>query len=153
MHVSRCNYDHDAIWLYANESFRIRAVREITDLLLTINSAITFPICYNFSHEFQLKVKRLCCKCDQNAKFLKSLSITTKSSKSSHRTAITSPNNTNGGRVEGFAEESERLFKGISLSNELLLPKKPKIMLNHKTDFTTFLIIRLVIWFTNLNFL
>ena len=37
---------------YANESFLIRAVREITDLLLTINSAITFPICYHFSHEF-----------------------------------------------------------------------------------------------------
>ena len=106
------------LMLYANESFLIRAVREITDLLLTINSAITFPICYHFSHEFQSKVKRLCCKCDQNAKFLQSLSTTTKSSKSSHRTAITSPNNTNGGRVEGFARKARLLRHTVKLEQK-----------------------------------
>jgi hypothetical protein len=45
---------------YANESsYLIKTLREVTDLLLTINSAITFPICVYFSIEFRSKIERL----------------------------------------------------------------------------------------------
>ena len=45
---------------YANErSFFIKSIREVTDFLLTINSAITFLICYYFSIEFRRKLKRI----------------------------------------------------------------------------------------------
>lgn len=45
---------------YANESsYLIKSIREVTDLLLTINSAITFPICAYFSIEFRSKIERL----------------------------------------------------------------------------------------------
>ena len=44
---------------YANENFFIRGIREITDLLLTVNSASTFPICYFFSIQFRTKFKEL----------------------------------------------------------------------------------------------
>ena len=44
---------------YANETFLIKAIREVTDFLLTINSAITFLICFYFSIEFRRKLKRI----------------------------------------------------------------------------------------------
>jgi hypothetical protein len=40
---------------YANEDYFIRGIREITDLLMALNSASTFPICLYFSTEFRLK--------------------------------------------------------------------------------------------------
>nr|QVK45818.1 G protein-coupled receptor [Proales similis] len=45
---------------YANASYLIRAVREVTDLLLAINSASTFLICFYFSIEFRNKLYALC---------------------------------------------------------------------------------------------
>lgn len=44
---------------YVNESSLIRGIREITDLLLEINSASTFPICYYFSLQFRIIFKQL----------------------------------------------------------------------------------------------
>lgn len=44
---------------YANESFLVRGIREITDLLLAINSAVPFPICYYFSIEFRRKFRTI----------------------------------------------------------------------------------------------
>ena len=44
---------------YANESYLVRSIREITDLLLAINSASTFPICIYFSIQFRVKLKEL----------------------------------------------------------------------------------------------
>ena len=44
---------------YANENSLIRGIREITDLLLAVNSASTFPICFYFSHQFRLIFKQL----------------------------------------------------------------------------------------------
>lgn len=46
---------------YANETYLIRAIREVTDLLLAINSSTTFPICYYFSLQFRAKFKELFC--------------------------------------------------------------------------------------------
>lgn len=46
---------------YANETYLVRAIREITDLLLAINSATTFPICYYFSLQYRAKFKELGC--------------------------------------------------------------------------------------------
>lgn len=40
---------------YANDTFLVRAIREFTDLLLAINSAVTFLICFLFSIEFRNK--------------------------------------------------------------------------------------------------
>ncbi|RNA33346.1 FMRFamide receptor-like [Brachionus plicatilis] len=45
---------------YANETYLVRSVREITDLLLAVNSATTFPICYYFSLQYRAKFKELC---------------------------------------------------------------------------------------------
>lgn len=55
---------------YASESsYVIRGLREITDFLLLVNSASTFPICFYFSIEYRMKfnkffskfeIKRLC---------------------------------------------------------------------------------------------
>ena len=44
---------------YANESFLVRGIREITDLLLAINSAVPFPICYYFSIEFRRQFRTI----------------------------------------------------------------------------------------------
>jgi hypothetical protein len=44
---------------YANESYLVRAIREITDLLLAINSASTFPICLYFSTQFRNKLNEI----------------------------------------------------------------------------------------------
>jgi hypothetical protein len=44
---------------YANESYLVRSIREITDLLLAINSASTFPICIYFSIQFRLKLNEI----------------------------------------------------------------------------------------------
>lgn len=44
---------------YANEGYLIRAIREVTDMLLAINSAITFLICYAFSYSYRLKFKKI----------------------------------------------------------------------------------------------
>lgn len=44
---------------YANENSLIRGIREITDLLLAVNSASTFPICYYFSQQFRLIFRKL----------------------------------------------------------------------------------------------
>ena len=44
---------------YANETYLVKSIREVTDLLLAINSAVTFPICYHFSIEFRSKFKKL----------------------------------------------------------------------------------------------
>lgn len=44
---------------YANESYLVRSIREITDLLLAINSSTTFPICYYFSLQYRDKFKEL----------------------------------------------------------------------------------------------
>ena len=44
---------------YANESYLVRGIREITDLLLAINSAVPFPICYYFSSEFRGKFRTI----------------------------------------------------------------------------------------------
>lgn len=46
---------------YANEGYLIRAIRECTDLLLTINSSTTFPICYYFSIHYRQKFKEIFC--------------------------------------------------------------------------------------------
>ena len=44
---------------YANEGYFIRGIREITDALIAMNSASTFPICLYFSTEFRMKFKEL----------------------------------------------------------------------------------------------
>lgn len=44
---------------YANENSLVRGIREITDLLLAINSASTFPICFYFSVQFRLILRKL----------------------------------------------------------------------------------------------
>ena len=44
---------------YANENYLIRAIREVTDVLLAINSATTFFICYLFSMSYRLKFKHI----------------------------------------------------------------------------------------------
>lgn len=44
---------------YANENYLIRAIREITDLLLAINSASTCIICYYFSEQYRTKLKEI----------------------------------------------------------------------------------------------
>ncbi|CAF0783679.1 unnamed protein product [Brachionus calyciflorus] len=44
---------------YANETYLVRTIREVTDLLLAINSATTFPICYYFSIQYRAKLKEL----------------------------------------------------------------------------------------------
>jgi hypothetical protein len=41
---------------YANDTFLVRSIREFTDLLLAINSAVTFLICFYFSIEFRNKL-------------------------------------------------------------------------------------------------
>lgn len=46
---------------YANETYLVRSIREVTDLLLAINSATTFPICYFFSLQYRAKFKELFC--------------------------------------------------------------------------------------------
>lgn len=38
---------------YADEGYGIRAVREITDLFLAINSSVMFPICFYFSINYR----------------------------------------------------------------------------------------------------
>lgn len=44
---------------YANEDYLTRAVREVTDLLLAINSASTCIICYYFSSLYRVKFKQI----------------------------------------------------------------------------------------------
>ena len=45
---------------YANEKdYFVRGLREITDLLMALNSAANFPICLHFSIEFRLKFREL----------------------------------------------------------------------------------------------
>lgn len=44
---------------YANESYAVRTIREITDLLLAINSTTTFPICYYFSIQYRNLFKKV----------------------------------------------------------------------------------------------
>lgn len=44
---------------YADENSFIRGIREITDVLLEINSASTFPICFHFSLQFRAIFKSL----------------------------------------------------------------------------------------------
>lgn len=44
---------------YADENSLIRGIREITDVLLEINSASTFPICFHFSLQFRSTFKSL----------------------------------------------------------------------------------------------
>ena len=80
---------------YVNETSLIKAIREITDLLLTINSAITFPICIYFSIEFQSKIKKLCFNCE--TKVLQSFD--TRSSRSPKK-SLKDPN---------FPKENEKL--------------------------------------------
>ncbi len=67
---------------YANETFMVKSIREVTDLLLAINSAITFPICFYFSIEFRSKIKRLCCDNEKIGSMRGGNEI--KSSKTSH---------------------------------------------------------------------
>jgi hypothetical protein len=38
---------------YANEDYLVRSIREVTDLLLAVNSSTTFPICYYFSIQYR----------------------------------------------------------------------------------------------------
>jgi hypothetical protein len=44
---------------YANENYLIRAIREVTDLLLAVNSASTCIICYYFSEQYRSKLKEI----------------------------------------------------------------------------------------------
>lgn len=44
---------------YLNENFLIRSIREVTDLLLAINSATTSIICYYFSIQYRQKLKQI----------------------------------------------------------------------------------------------
>lgn len=44
---------------YANENYLIRAIREVTDLLLDVNSASTCIICYYFSGQYRAKLKEI----------------------------------------------------------------------------------------------
>jgi hypothetical protein len=44
---------------YANENYLVRGIREITDLLLAINSASTFLICFSFSIQYRTKFKQI----------------------------------------------------------------------------------------------
>jgi nociceptin receptor len=46
---------------YANEDYLVRSIREVTDLLLAINSSNTFPICYFFSIHYRQQFKDLFC--------------------------------------------------------------------------------------------
>jgi hypothetical protein len=119
---------------YANESFLIRSVREITDLLLTINSAITFPICFHFSHEFKSKVKRLCCECDQK-KTNSRTTTSSKNSKSPHKTnmANSKSNNNNVGKIDFLKKENVNLFDATNFEAQSM-----SRYVNNKTNKTEF---------------
>ena len=47
---------------YANEGYMVRTIREVTDLLLAVNSSTTFPICYYFSIQYRDMFKEIFCK-------------------------------------------------------------------------------------------
>jgi hypothetical protein len=42
---------------YANENYLVRSIREVTDLLIAVNSSTTFPICYYFSIQYRSMFK------------------------------------------------------------------------------------------------
>jgi hypothetical protein len=44
---------------YANEGYLVRSIREVTDLLLAVNSSTTFPICYYFSIQYRHTFKEI----------------------------------------------------------------------------------------------
>lgn len=44
---------------YANENYLVRSIREVTDLLLAVNSASTFAICYHFSIQYREKFRQV----------------------------------------------------------------------------------------------